>query len=144
LDFVLDVLENGRRVRLLAVVDDFTRACLAIEVDTSIGGHRVVQVLERVVAERGRPAILVMESGPEFVGRARSTVGRMPRAFSCISSSPASRTRIPTSRASTGGSATSASTNTDSSAWPRRFGRHDWTRVGEQVGSNGHLLTMNA
>jgi putative transposase len=44
LDFVLDVLENGRRVRLLAVVDDFTRACLAIEVDTSIRGHRVVQV----------------------------------------------------------------------------------------------------
>jgi putative transposase len=70
LDFVLDVLENGRRVRLLAVVDDFTRACLAIEVDTSIGGHRVVQVLERVIADRGRPTILVMDNGPEFVGRA--------------------------------------------------------------------------
>jgi putative transposase len=70
LDFVLDVLENGRRVRLLAVVDDFTRACLAIEVDTSLGGHRVVQVLERVVAERGRPTILMMDNGPEFVGRA--------------------------------------------------------------------------
>jgi putative transposase len=70
LDFVLDLSENGRRVRLLAVVDDFTRACLAIEVDTSIGGYRVVQVLERVVAERGRPAILVMDNGPEFVGRA--------------------------------------------------------------------------
>jgi putative transposase len=70
LDFVLDVLENGRRVRLLAVVDDFTRACLAIEVDTSLGGHRVVQVLERVIAERGRPAILMMDNGPEFVSRA--------------------------------------------------------------------------
>ena len=54
LDFVLDVLDNGRRVRLLAVVDDFTRACLAIEVDTSLGGARVVQVLERVIAARGR------------------------------------------------------------------------------------------
>ena len=69
LDFVLDVLENGRRVRLLAVVDDFTRTCLAIEVDTSFGGHRVVQVLDRVIAERGHPAVLVMDNGPEFVGR---------------------------------------------------------------------------
>jgi putative transposase len=70
LDFVLDVLESGQRVRLLAVVDDFTRACLAIEVDTSIGGHRVVQVLERVIAERGRPAILLLDNGAGFVGRA--------------------------------------------------------------------------
>lgn len=45
----LDTLEEGRRVRLLAVVDDFTRACLAIEVDTSIGGRRVVAVLQRLV-----------------------------------------------------------------------------------------------
>lgn len=63
------MLESGRRVRLLAVVADFTRACLAIEVDTSIGGHRVVQVLERVIAERGRPAFPMMDNGPEFVGR---------------------------------------------------------------------------
>jgi len=70
LDFVLDVLEKGRRVRLLAVVDDFTQACLAIEVDTSIGGHRVGQVLEHVIADRGRPTILVMDNGSDFVGRA--------------------------------------------------------------------------
>ncbi len=67
---MLDVLESGRRVRLLAVVDDFTGACLAIEVDTSLSGYRVVQVLERVIAERGRPTILMMDNGPEFVGRA--------------------------------------------------------------------------
>lgn len=70
LDFVLDTLEDGRRMRLLTVVDDFTRACLAIEVDTSIGGHRVVQVLQRLVETRGTPAVLIMDNGPEFISRA--------------------------------------------------------------------------
>jgi len=70
LDFLLDTLEDGRRVRLLAVVDDFTRACLAIEVDTSIGGRRVVEVLQRLVDTRGTPAVLITDNGPEFVGRA--------------------------------------------------------------------------
>jgi putative transposase len=70
LDFLLDTLEDGRRVRLLAVVDDFTRACLAIEVDTSIGGRRVVEVLQRLVETRGKPAVLITDNGPEFVGRA--------------------------------------------------------------------------
>jgi len=70
LDFLLDTLEDGRRVRLLAMVDDFTRACLAIEVDTSIGGRRVVEVLHRLVEARGKPAVLITDNGPEFVGRA--------------------------------------------------------------------------
>ncbi len=70
LDFLLDTLEDGRRVRLLAVVDDFTRACLAIEVDTSIGGRRVVDVLQRLVETRGKPAVLITDNGPEFAGRA--------------------------------------------------------------------------
>jgi putative transposase len=56
-------------VRLLAVVDDFTRACLAIEVDTSIGGRRVVEVLQRLVETRGTPAVLITDNGPEFAGR---------------------------------------------------------------------------
>ena len=70
LDFLLDTLEDGRRVRLLAVVDDFTRACLAIEVDTSIGGRRVVEVLQRLVETRATPAVLITDNGPEFIGRA--------------------------------------------------------------------------
>ena len=70
LDFLLDTLEDGRRVRLLAVVDDFTRACLAIEVDTSLGGRRVVEVLQRLVETRGKPAVLITDNGPEFAGRA--------------------------------------------------------------------------
>jgi putative transposase len=69
LDFVLDVLEDGRRFRILTVVDDFTRACLAMEVDTSIGGRRVVEVLQRLVETRGKPAGLIMDNGPEFAGR---------------------------------------------------------------------------
>lgn len=69
LDFVLDVLEDGRRFRILTVVDDFTRACLAMEVDTSIGGHRVVEVLQRLVETRGKPVGLIMDNGPEFAGR---------------------------------------------------------------------------
>ena len=70
MDFLADALQGGRRLRILAVVDDYTRACLALEVDTSIGGHRVVQVLERLVATRGQPQLLRSDNGPEFAGRA--------------------------------------------------------------------------
>jgi putative transposase len=70
LDFVLDVLDDGRRFRILTVVDDFTRACLAIDVDTSIGGRRVAQVLQRLIETRGTPARLVTDNGPEFISRA--------------------------------------------------------------------------
>jgi putative transposase len=70
LDFVLDVLDDGRRFRILTVVDDFTRACLAIDVDTSIDGRRVAQVLQRLIETRGTPARLVTDNGPEFISRA--------------------------------------------------------------------------
>jgi putative transposase len=70
LDFVLDVLDDGRRFRILTVVDDFTRSCLAIDVDTSIGGRRVAQVLQRLIETRGTPARLVTDNGPEFMSRA--------------------------------------------------------------------------
>lgn len=69
LDFMADATACGARLRTLNVVDDFTRECLAIEVDTSLGGSRVARVLERLVAERGRPAELLMDNGPEFTGR---------------------------------------------------------------------------
>ncbi len=69
-DFVSDALVWGRRIRLFTVVDVFTREALAIEVDTSLPGGRVVQVLERLVAERGIPAEIVLDNGPELVGKA--------------------------------------------------------------------------
>jgi putative transposase len=69
-DFVSDVLAWGRRIRLFTVVDIFTREALAIEVDTSLPGGRVVRVLERLVAERGGPDEIVLDNGPELAGKA--------------------------------------------------------------------------
>jgi putative transposase len=69
-DFVSDALAWGRRIRLFTVVDVFTREALAIEVDTSLPGARVVRVLERLAAERGAPAEIVLDNGPELAGRA--------------------------------------------------------------------------
>ena len=69
MDFTLDSLATGRKFRSLNIVDDFSRECLAIEVDTSIGGSRVARVLERIVAFRGLPEIIVCDNGPEFAGR---------------------------------------------------------------------------
>lgn len=68
IDFVSDALGNGRRFRALTVVDDFTRECLAIEVDTSLPGARVSRVLERLVVGRGAPATIISDNGPEFTG----------------------------------------------------------------------------
>ena len=65
-----DQLADGRRFRLLNVVDDFTRECLAVEVDSSLSGQRVTRVLERLCVVRGRPERLVSDNGPEFTGQA--------------------------------------------------------------------------
>lgn len=70
LDFVSDALAGGRRIRLLCVLDLFAREALAIEVDASLPGNRVVAVLDRLAAIRGTPAELVLDNGPELTGRA--------------------------------------------------------------------------
>jgi putative transposase len=71
LDFVHDALWWGRKLRMLTVVDTYTREALAIEVDTSIGGQRVARVLDRVISERGaQPEEIVMDNGPELTSRA--------------------------------------------------------------------------
>ena len=70
MDFVSDSLCTGRRYRALNIVDDFSRECLAIEVDTSIGGTRVVNVLERLSELRGLPEVMTLDNGPEFTGKA--------------------------------------------------------------------------
>ena len=71
LDFVSDCTARSRRLRLLTIVDTYTRESLAIEVDTSIGGERVARVLDRVIAERGaQPEEIVMDNGPEMTSRA--------------------------------------------------------------------------
>ncbi len=70
LDFTSDALANGRKFRTANLKDDCTRECPAIEVDFSLPGERVVDMLERVARERGYPDILVVDNGPELRGRA--------------------------------------------------------------------------
>jgi putative transposase len=69
MDFIIDGLATGRMVRILSVVDAYTRECLALEADTSLGSGRVTRVLERLIGERGRPENLRTDNGPEFTSR---------------------------------------------------------------------------
>jgi putative transposase len=69
MDYVADALIDGRKLRTLNIVDDFTRECIAIEVDTSLPGTRVVAVLERLRDLRGLPKSITVDHGPEFEGR---------------------------------------------------------------------------
>ena len=69
MDFVSDGFVDGRRLRCLNIVDDFTKECLAIEVDTSLPGYRVVSVLERLAEKRGLPTSVTVDNGPEFAGK---------------------------------------------------------------------------
>jgi len=70
LDFVQDALTDGRHFRILNVVDDFTRECLASVVDTSLSGLRVVRELDRLCDLRGRPAMIVSDNGTELTSHA--------------------------------------------------------------------------
>lgn len=70
LDFVHDVTRNGRKIRVLNVIDDFTRECLSIEVDTSLGGERVGRVLDQITNIRGCPVAILTDNGPEFTSQA--------------------------------------------------------------------------
>jgi len=69
LDFVHDAVECGRTIRVLSVVDAYTRECLALEVDTSFASRRVTRVLEAIVAERGQPLAIRCDNGPELTSR---------------------------------------------------------------------------
>ena len=70
MDFMQDVLADGRTFRTLNVVDLCTRECLAIEVDTSLPGRRVARVLDQLGERHGRPAMIRVDNGPEFAGQA--------------------------------------------------------------------------
>lgn len=70
LDFVSDTLSDGRRFRILAIVDDFSRECLTMVVDTSLGGVRVVRELERLTLARGTPQVIVSDNGTELTSGA--------------------------------------------------------------------------
>jgi putative transposase len=67
MDFMSDALTDGRKFRTLNIIDDFNREVLALEADTSLPAKRVVRVLERVIAERGKPQGIRVDNGPEFI-----------------------------------------------------------------------------
>jgi putative transposase len=69
-DFVFDACADGRQIKCLTVIDEFTRECLAIDVAGSIRSGRVIEVLGRLISERGAPRFLRSDNGPEFVSRA--------------------------------------------------------------------------
>jgi putative transposase len=69
LDFLCDAVASGQTVRVLSVVDNFTRECLALEVDTSFASQRVTRVLDSIVAQRGAPKALRLDNGPELTSR---------------------------------------------------------------------------
>ena len=70
MDFVSDALADGRRFRILVVVDDFTRECLCLVADTSLSGRRVARELDAVIVSRGRPVTIVSDNGTELTSMA--------------------------------------------------------------------------
>ena len=68
-DFVMDRTHNGRAIRMLNIIDEFTRECLAIEVDRKLNSAKVIEVLARLFVERGTPQYLRSDNGPEFIAR---------------------------------------------------------------------------
>jgi hypothetical protein len=85
MDFMLDVLADGRRFRTLNVLDTVTRECLAIEVHTSLPGQRVVRLLEQLIHWHGTPKQITLDTGPSSPAKP-STSGPMPTASPSISS----------------------------------------------------------
>lgn len=70
LDFMSDSFTDNRKFRLLNIVDDFNRECLAIEADTSLPAQRVIRVLNRLIETKGKPANIRCDNGPEFISHA--------------------------------------------------------------------------
>jgi putative transposase len=68
-DFVFDWSESGRQLKMLTVEDEFTRECLAVEVDHRMGAGRVCEVLMKIMTRRGAPAYVRSDNGPEFIAK---------------------------------------------------------------------------
>src|SRR5450755_4059388 len=100
LDFVYDQFANGRRFRVLNIVDDVTKECLAAIPDTSISGRRVARELTTIVARRGRPDSIVSDNGTEFTCMPCWPGARRPLSTG-TSLRQVSRSRMPSWRAST-------------------------------------------
>ncbi len=105
LDFVSDQMTDGRRFRILTVIDNCTRECLALVADTSLSGRRVARELDNIVRQRGRPGAILattVRNTPPMP----SSAGRMTPAWTGTTSRPASLSRTAITRASTAGCGT--------------------------------------
>jgi putative transposase len=67
MDFMCDSLWDGRRYRLLNIIDDYNREILTVETDTSLPAMRVIRVLDRLIEYRGLPEMIRVDNGPEFI-----------------------------------------------------------------------------
>ena len=70
MDFVSDTTATGRKLRIFTLIDEVTRECIAIEVDTSITGQQVSRYLNKAILFRGRPKEILTDNGPEFTSNA--------------------------------------------------------------------------
>jgi putative transposase len=102
LDFVADTLIDGRRFRILCVIDDFNRECLATVVDNSLSGERVGRELDQIAERRGYPCMIVSDNGTELTSNAIRPGRRIARS-SGTTSRRASQCRTASWRASSDG-----------------------------------------
>jgi putative transposase len=107
MDFMQDMLADGRRFPTLTMLDIVTHDCLAIAVDTSLPDKRVVRLLDQLLLRHGTPERITLDNGPEFTGRALD-VWAYDHGIVLDSSIRANPCRTGTWRASTADSATSA------------------------------------
>jgi putative transposase len=70
IDFVHDQLGDGRRIRILCIVDEYSRVCVGQLLDTSISGERLTRFLDQLKRERGLPKTIVLDNGPEMTSKA--------------------------------------------------------------------------
>ena len=96
IDFVHDQLASSRRLRILNILDDVTKECLAAVADTSISGKRVARELTALVARRGKPALIVSDHGTEFTSNAMLTWAEEAKVdWHCIAPGCQSWVRVP-------------------------------------------------
>jgi putative transposase len=69
MDFVADGIDDGSKLRILTVVDVFTRECLSVHSDHSLNARKVIVALERIASERGCPKAITVDNGSEFISR---------------------------------------------------------------------------
>src|SRR3984893_16895703 len=114
-DFVHDQFACGRRFRILNIVDDVTRECLAAIPDTSISGRRVARELTTLIEQRGKPGMIVSDNGTEFTSNAMLAWAEEHN-ITWHFIAPGKPSRMASARVSTAGCGTSCSTRACSSA----------------------------